>query len=70
MGDVVRISKGTTKQDEFIDYVEVLDYYKERVKDYDEDGVMVWNGKRCETEYFSKDVPQYLKLVEMLKEYE
>ena len=45
MGDVVRISKGTTKQDEFIDYVEVLDYYKERVKDYDEDGVMVWNGK-------------------------
>lgn len=38
MGDVVRISKGTTKQDELFDYVDVPDYYKERVRDYDEDG--------------------------------
>ena len=37
MGDVVRISKGATKQDELFDYVEAPDYYKERVRDYDED---------------------------------
>ena len=36
IGDVVRISKGTTKQDELFDYVEAPDYYKERVRDYDE----------------------------------
>ena len=32
MGDIVRISKGTTKQDELFDYVEAPDYYKERVR--------------------------------------
>ena len=37
---------------------------------YDEDGVMVWNGKRCEADPFSEDDPEYLELVEMLKEYE
>lgn len=37
MGDVIRISKGTTKQDELFEYVEAPDYYKERVRDYDED---------------------------------
>ena len=37
MGDVVRISKGTTKQDELFDIVKAPDYYKERVRDYDED---------------------------------
>lgn len=37
MGDVVRISKGTTKQDELFDYVEAPDYYKERVRNYEED---------------------------------
>lgn len=36
MRDVVRISKGTTNQDELFEYVEVPDYYKERVRDYDE----------------------------------
>ena len=36
MGDVIRISKGTTKQDELFDYVEAPNYYKERVRDYDE----------------------------------
>ena len=36
MGDVVRISKGITKQDELFDYVEAPDYYKERIRDYDE----------------------------------
>ena len=36
MGDVVKISKGTTKQDELFEYVEASDYYKERVRDYDE----------------------------------
>ena len=34
--DVVRISKGTTKKDELFDYVEAPDYYKERVRDYDD----------------------------------
>ena len=37
---------------------------------YDEDDVMVWNGKRCEADPFSEDDPEYLELVEMLKEYE
>ncbi|MBQ9024696.1 MAG: plasmid recombination protein [Bacilli bacterium] len=37
MGDVIKISKGTTKQDELFEYVEAPDYYKERVRDYDED---------------------------------
>ena len=37
MGDVIRISKGTTKQDELFEYVEAPDYYKERVRDYDKD---------------------------------
>ena len=36
MEDVVKISRGTTKQDELFDYVYALDYYKERVKYYDE----------------------------------
>ena len=36
MGDVVKISKGTTKQDELFDYVDAPDYLKERVRDYDE----------------------------------
>ncbi len=70
----------TDKDNKIVTYVKVTDLSNnpEDVIDgrkgpyirYDEDGVMVWNGKRCETEYFSKDVPQYLKLVEMLKEYE
>ena len=37
MGDVIKISKGTTKQDELFEYVEAPDYYKERVRDYDKD---------------------------------
>lgn len=37
MEDVIKISKGTTKQDELFDYVEAPDYYKDRVRDYDED---------------------------------
>ena len=36
MSDVVKISRGTTKQDELFDYVYAPDYYKERVKDNDE----------------------------------
>ena len=36
MKDVVAISRGTTKQDELFDYVYAPDYYKERVRDYDE----------------------------------
>ena len=37
---------------------------------YDEDNVMVWNGKRCEASPFEDDDPEYLRLVEMLKEFE
>lgn len=37
MGDVVNISRGTTKQDELFDYVDAPDYYKERARNYDED---------------------------------
>ena len=37
---------------------------------YDEDDVMVWNGKRCEATPFEEDDPEYLRLVEMLKEFE
>ena len=36
MNDVVKISRGTTKQDELFDYVEAPDYLKERVKSADE----------------------------------
>ena len=35
VGDVVRISRGTTKQDELFEYVEAPDYLKSRIKDYD-----------------------------------
>lgn len=37
IGDVIKISKETTKQDELFDYVEAPHYYKDRVRDYDED---------------------------------
>lgn len=37
MTDVVKISRGTTKQDELFDYVDAPDYYKERVRGYDEE---------------------------------
>ena len=37
---------------------------------YDEDDVMVWNGKRCEATPFEKDDPQYFRFVEMFKECE
>lgn len=37
---------------------------------YDPDGVMVWNGKRCEADPLSEDDPEYLEMVEILKEYE
>mgnify|MGYP003309139261 CR=1 FL=1 len=36
MNDVVRISRGTTKQDELFEYVEAPDYLKSRIKDYEE----------------------------------
>mgnify|MGYP001625427070 FL=1 len=41
MEDVIKISRGTTKQDELFDYVNAPNYYKERVKDvsdYDKSG--------------------------------
>ena len=37
---------------------------------YDEDGVMVWNGKRCESNSYKEDDPEYLELLEILKEFE
>ena len=36
MEDVIKISRGTTKQDELFDYANAPDYYKERVRDCDE----------------------------------
>ena len=36
MNDVVRISRGTTKQDELFEYVDAPNYLKSRVKNYDE----------------------------------
>lgn len=36
MGDVINISRGTTKQDELFDYVNAPDYLKTRIKDPDE----------------------------------
>lgn len=37
MNDVIGISRGTTKQDELFDYVDAPDYYKERVRDYEDE---------------------------------
>ena len=37
---------------------------------YDPDGVEVWDGKRCEANILEEDDPEYLKMVEMLKEFE
>jgi len=37
---------------------------------FDSDGVMVWNGKRCEANPFKEDDPEYLCLLEMMKEFE
>lgn len=37
MNDVVRISRGTTKQDELFEYVEAPDYYKKRIRNYVKD---------------------------------
>ena len=34
MGDVIKISRGTTKQDELFEYADIPDYYKEKVKNY------------------------------------
>ena len=34
MGDVIKISRGITKQDELFEYTKAPDYYKERIKDY------------------------------------
>ena len=37
MNDVVGISRGTTKQDELFDYVDAPDYYKERIRNYEDE---------------------------------
>lgn len=36
MEDVLKISKGTTKEDELFDYIDATGYLKIRVKDIDE----------------------------------
>ena len=36
MNDVIKISRGTTKQDELFDYVEAPNYLKTKVNDIDE----------------------------------
>ena len=35
VGDVIKISNGTTKQDELFEYADIPDYYKERIRDKD-----------------------------------
>lgn len=37
MNNVVRISRGTIKQDELFEYVNALNYWKEKVRDYGDD---------------------------------
>ena len=64
----------------FITVTDVGESYKEIMngKDtpyirYDPDGVMVWNGKRCEADSWDfnnpEDVKKYKELVSMLKEF-
>ena len=64
----------------FITVTDVAKTYKEIMngKDtpyirYDPDGVMVWNGKRCEADPWDfnnpEDVKKYKELVSMLKEF-
>ena len=70
----------TDKDNKIVSYVKVTDVSnnpEDIIKGrkapyirYDEDNVMVWNGKRCEATPFEEDDPQYLRLVEMLKEFE
>ena len=70
----------TDKDNKIVTYVKVIDLSnnpediingrKGPYIRYDEDGVMVWNGKRCEADPLSEDDPEYLEMVEMLKEYE
>ena len=70
----------TDKDNKIVTYVKVtelsnnpndiIDGRKGPYTRYDEDGVMVWNGKRCEADPLSEDDPEYLEMAEMLKEYE
>lgn len=64
----------------FITVTDVGESYKEIMNGkatpyirYDPDGVMVWNGKRCETDPWDfnnpEDVKKYKKLEDMLKEF-
>ena len=64
----------------FITVTDVGESYKEIMNGkatpyirYDLDGVMVWNGKRCETDPWDfnnpEDVKKYKELVSMLKEF-
>ena len=64
----------------FITVTDVGESYKEIMNGkatpyirYDPDGVMVWNGKRCETDPWDfnnpEDVKKYKELVSMLKEF-
>lgn len=65
----------------FITVTDVGESYKEIMNGkatpyirYDPDGVMVWNGKRCEADSWDfnnpEDVKKYKELVSMLKEFE
>ena len=64
----------------FITVTDVGESYKEIMNGkatpyirYDPDGVMVWNGKRCEADSWDfnnpEDVKKYKELVSMLKEF-
>lgn len=49
---------------------DIISGRKEPYIRYDEDGVMVWNGKRCENIPFEEDDSEYLELVEIYAEFE
>lgn len=49
---------------------EIVNARKEPHIRYDSDGVMVWNGKRCESIPFEENDLEYLELVEMISEFE
>lgn len=70
----------TDKDNKIVSFVKVTDVSgnpkdiisgrKEPYIRYDEDGVMVWNGKRCENIPFEEDDSEYLELVEIYAEFE
>lgn len=49
---------------------EIMNVKKSHHIRYDSDGIEIWVDKRCKVNLFEEDDPEYIKLVEMLKEFE